>query len=183
MPRLYLVRHGEPSVTWSDSSDPGLSPLGHEQAKAVADRLGTFGALDIVTSPLRRAQETAAPFALLRHATTTIAAAVSEIPTPPGVPLDKRGDWLRAVMTGAWREADVPLQAWRKKVIEFLQDLPNNTAIFSHYVAINVAVAAARRDDSVTVFAPAHTSITTLDATPTGLIEDELGRTGQTAVR
>lgn len=183
MPRLYLVRHGESSGTWSDSADPGLSPLGHEQAKAAAERLIPFGALKIVTSPLRRAQETSAPFALRRRAPAKIAAAVSEIPTPPGVSLDQRSDWLRAVMAGTWREADASLQGWRKQVIEFLQSLPNNAAIFSHYVAINVAVAAARRDDRVTVFAPAHTSITILDATPTGLVEVELGRTGQTTVR
>src|SRR5882757_4901615 len=116
MTRLYLVRHGEPSGTWTGSPDPGLSPLGHEQAKAAAQRLTAFGKLEVITSPLRRAQETAAPFAALRAVAPTIAKAVSEIPTPASVALENRGDWLRAVMSGGWNEADAALQAWRADV-------------------------------------------------------------------
>jgi broad specificity phosphatase PhoE len=183
MARLYLVRHGEPSGTWTDSRDPGLSPLGHEQAKGAAEGLRAFGALDVISSPLKRAQETAAPYALLRGLAPTIADAVAEIPTPDTIAFDSRGVWLRGLMTGSWRDAEPMLQAWRDSVIAFLQALPRDTAIFSHYVAINVAVAAARKADRVTVFAPTHASITILDATSAGLVEVELGRTGDTVVR
>jgi broad specificity phosphatase PhoE len=183
MPRLYLVRHGEPSGTFTDSRDPGLSALGHGQAETAAERLRVFGPLDVISSPLKRAQETAAPFATLRGVRPKIAEPVAEIPTPGHVALDKRGEWLRGVMTGSWRDVEPELQAWRARVVEFLKDLPADTAIFSHYVAINVAVAAARNDDRVTVFAPTHCSITVLDATPDALIEVELGRAGETVVR
>ncbi len=183
MARLYLVRHGEPTGTWTDSPDPGLSTLGHEQAKEAAERLRAFGSLDIVTSPLRRAQETAIPFATLRGTSPRIASAVSEIPTPSGVALENRGDWLRSVMTGRWSDTDRALQDWRAQLIAYLSSLSRDTAVFSHYVAINVAVAGARRDERVTVFAPTHASITILDATPRGLEEVELGRAGETTVR
>jgi broad specificity phosphatase PhoE len=183
MARLYLVRHGEPSGTWTDARDPGLSSLGHQQAQAAAARLRAFGSLNVVTSPLRRAQETAAPFATLRGVHASISEAVAEIPTLAHVAFENRGEWLRGVMTGAWSEADPLLRAWRSRVVEFLCALPSDTAIFSHYVAINVAVAAARNDDRVTVFAPTHASITILDTTADALIEVELGRTGETVVR
>jgi broad specificity phosphatase PhoE len=181
--RLYLIRHGEPAGTWTDSPDPGLSTLGHEQAKAAAERLRAFASLDIVTSPLRRAQETATPFAQMRGVSAKIVRAVAEIPTPSEVALEHRGDWLRAVMAGKWSDAERPLQDWRAQVIEYLLRLPRDTAVFSHYVAINVAAGAARHDDRVTVFAPTHASITILDATPRGLEEVELGRAGETTVR
>jgi broad specificity phosphatase PhoE len=183
MARLYLVRHGEPAGTFTDSRDPGLSPLGHSQAKATGERLRAFGELGVSSSPLKRAQETAAPFAAWRCVQPTISHAVAEIPTPDHVPFEMRGDWLRGVMMGSWQDAEPMLQEWRTNVVRFLQGLKNDTAIFSHYVAINVAVAAARKDDRVTVFAPTHASITVLDATPDALIEVELGRAGETTVR
>src|SRR5689334_8698852 len=133
MARLYLVRHGEPSGTFTDSADPGLSPLGHEQARAAARELAAYGSLAVLSSPLRRAQETAAPFAALRGVKPTIAAPVAEIPTPPGVALERRGEWLRGIMTGSWRDADESLQAWRASAIKFLQELPSDSAVFSHY--------------------------------------------------
>ena len=183
MARLYLVRHGEPVGTWADSHDPGLSPLGHEQAQNAAERLSVLGKLSVVTSPLRRAQETAKPFAALRRLTALIAEPVAEIPTPAGVAIEKRGEWLRAVMAGKWSDAEQSLQAWRGRVIAFLEGQNSDAAIFSHYVAINVAVGAARRDDRVTIFAPTHASITVLDKSPDGLSEVEIGQTGQTTVR
>lgn len=86
-------------------------------------------------------------------------------------------------MAGKWNDAERPLQDWRAQVIDYLLRLPHDTAVFSHYVAINVAAGAARRDDRVTVFAPTHASITILDAIPLGLEEVELGRAGETSVR
>jgi broad specificity phosphatase PhoE len=183
MARLYLVRHGEPAGTFTDSRDPGLSQFGHEQAKAAAEKLRAFGALDVISSPLKRAQETAAPYAALRGLKPRIADAVAEIPTPAHVALEKRGEWLRGVMMGSWGDAEPMLREWRNNVVAFLKDLPRDTAIFSHYVAINVAVAVARQDERVTVYAPTHASITILDATPDALVEVEIGQTGESVVR
>lgn len=60
--RLTLVRHGRPDeddeATWHD---PPLRDEGRRQAKAVAALLSGEGVTRIVTSPLRRARETAAP--------------------------------------------------------------------------------------------------------------------------
>lgn len=64
MSRLWLVRHG--ATTWSGvrfcgRSDPELSAAGRVEADRVAARLGALvpPGTDILTSPLRRARETA----------------------------------------------------------------------------------------------------------------------------
>lgn len=70
---LILVRHGQPAWTTPDGkgrNDPGLTDLGHAQAKQAADRLADTedlpgrGDVDrLFVSPAVRAQETAAPIA------------------------------------------------------------------------------------------------------------------------
>jgi probable phosphoglycerate mutase len=61
--RVTLLRHGEPDWTPEGASvpDPGLTPYGREQARAVAARIAAEGVDAIYVSPYRRAQETAAP--------------------------------------------------------------------------------------------------------------------------
>ncbi|MFG3347608.1 histidine phosphatase family protein [Streptomyces sp. NPDC048018] len=66
MTTLVLLRHGETPLTpqrrlsGSGGSDPGLSPAGRGQARAAADALARRGGIGaIVTSPMRRCQETA----------------------------------------------------------------------------------------------------------------------------
>ena len=63
MPRLHLVRHGRATGGWDVDPDPGLDPLGVEQADRLVERLAPLGPLPVVTSPLRRCRETAAPLA------------------------------------------------------------------------------------------------------------------------
>ncbi len=61
---LVLVRHGESEGNAAGiiqgRVDYGLSPRGHAQAAATAAELGSVPAARLLTSPLRRAQETAA---------------------------------------------------------------------------------------------------------------------------
>jgi broad specificity phosphatase PhoE len=68
--RLLLLRHGQTELSvgrrYSGHGDPELTPLGHAQAAAVARRLAARGDVDaILTSPLRRARQTAATVAEL----------------------------------------------------------------------------------------------------------------------
>jgi broad specificity phosphatase PhoE len=57
---LYLVRHGEQQDAEHGLPDGPLSPRGVRQATAVAERLGGVPFTGAWTSPLQRAQETAA---------------------------------------------------------------------------------------------------------------------------
>jgi broad specificity phosphatase PhoE len=185
MARLYLIRHGEPTGTWGTSPDPdpGLSDRGHLQAAETAQRLVAQRPAHIMTSPLRRASETAAALAALTGQSPAVVPEVAEIPTPATIAQAQRGDWLRAIMGQAWHEIDPDLQAWRARAIEKLTSTSGDTAVFSHYVMINVAVGAAIGDDRVHCFAPAHASVTILETSGRGLTLVELGTTGTSAIR
>lgn len=183
MPRLYLVRHGEPSGTWTDARDPGLTDLGHEQARAAADRLRLVQPKQIVSSPLRRALETAAPLAEELSMQPILAEAVAEIPSPANLSLESRGDWLRAIMGREWSETEPSLRHWRDGVITYLAQLPVDTAVFSHFIAINAALGAAIGDDRVMCFKPAHASVTVLETNGRVISLVELGETAETTVR
>ena len=60
---LILVRHGRPEhvENAAGAADPVLSEIGREQAECTADLLIGAGIDHIVTSPMRRAAQTAAP--------------------------------------------------------------------------------------------------------------------------
>jgi broad specificity phosphatase PhoE len=139
--------------------DPGLDELGQSQARDVAVKLESLGPMDILSSPLTRTQETAAPLAALWKRTPSIEPDIAEIPSPTEN-LQERAAWLRAFMAGSWRDASPVLAAWRESAIEALLARREDTVIFSHYVAINVAAGAALGDDRVVVFSPDNCSVT-----------------------
>ncbi len=56
---LYIIRHGQPIY----GEQERLTDLGHLQAKAISQRLKDSGITKIYSSPMRRAQQTAAPTA------------------------------------------------------------------------------------------------------------------------
>jgi len=142
--------------------DPGLDALGKSQAHEVAARLQPLGPLAILSSPLSRARETAAPLAQNWSRQPLIEPAVAEIPSPTDN-LEDRIAWLRQFMAGSWRSATPSLAAWRENAIGVLASRAEDTVVFSHYVAINVAVGAAAGDDRVVVFSPDNCSVTVFD--------------------
>ena len=162
MPRLYLVRHGRSTATFSEAGDVGLDPVGVAQAEAVAAGLAPLGPLAVVVSPLRRARETAAPLERTWGRAGTVEPAVGEIPSLLADPT-ARAAWLRRLLQARWGDAEPELQTWRRGVVDTLLALRESTVIFSHYVAINVAVGACTGDDRVAPFSPAHCSVTVVD--------------------
>lgn len=176
MPKLYLVRHAEPAALWGAHRDPGLSQLGHNQAKAAAERLAMLGAPVLITSPLARCRETAAPLEAMRKCPAQVNRAVAEIPVPATV--TEHRPWLMAIMGGTWcgDHVDPMLRQWRSDVGQALGSLTQDTIVFSHFVAINAAVGIAMASDQVMVFKPGHASITILDSIDGVLSIVELGQ-------
>ena len=162
MPRLYMVRHGKAAAGFGESMDPGLDALGKVQASEVAARLRPLGPLSIISSPLARARETGAALAKLWNHEPAIEPAVAEIPSPTDN-LQDRAAWLRKFMAGGWHDATPHLTTWREAAISTLLAQREDTVIFSHYIAINVAAGFAERDDRVVVFSPDNCSVTILD--------------------
>lgn len=178
MPRLYLIRHGKAAATWDDRDpDPGLTEAGHAQGETIANGLANKGPLPILTSPLRRTRETAAPLERQWNVTANIEPRVAEIPAPENITIH-RSEWLKGVLQRRWRELDEPLQRWRTKVLEALLEIRADTVVVTHFVAINVAVGYALRDDRVTCFRPDNCSSTVLDLEGKTLRIVELGAEG-----
>lgn len=182
MPRLYLVRHGRAAATFAEHADPGLDELGRTQAEAVAARLGAIAPVALLSSPLKRAQETAQPLARLWQRAVAIEPAVAEIPSPSGMGLAARAEWLRGFMAGSWRAAALPLAQWREEVLAALAAIEEDAVVFSHFIAINVATGAAQADDRVTVFRPDNCSVTILDVRDGTLSLIERGHEAETKV-
>ncbi len=177
---IYLIRHGEPAGAYGAHPNPGLTELGTRQAFTVAENLAKAGAKRAITSPLARSRETAAQFEKLMETHARIETGVGEIITPPGI--EDRAAWLKGVMAGNWANTDAPLQAWRTNVLAAVEKLPDETAVFSHFIAINAIVGLLTNDDRVVVFRPGHASITKLDRRAGKLVIAELGAEAATVV-
>lgn len=187
MARVYMIRHGNPASTWGDTadSDPGLDEKGRAQAQVVAKTLLALPQPPrlVVSSPLARCRQTAAPFAKARSAEARIETKVGEIPPPAGIAPDMRSSWLRAAFDGVWSgiEGDIDYAVWRNNVAAAVA-ASADTAIFSHFVAINAAVSAATADPRVLCFRPDHCSITVFETDGENLTLIERGGEAQTRV-
>ena len=177
---IYLIRHGEAAATWGAHPDPGLSTNGQSQAETVAASLARLDLKQIRSSPMTRCQQTATAFADRSGLELVIEPNVTEIPTPSDV--TDRVTWLRTLMAGEWSAAPTLVQDWRSRLLDTIAGLPSETAVFTHFVAINAIVGALEGQDSVTVFRPNYCSVTTLEPTPTGPHLIERGQSLETRV-
>ena len=158
MSEIILVRHGEASANFRESIDPGLSDLGHSQAREVAERLSGLTGFDLFTSPLARAKETAEPLSSIWEKPAIIEPRVRELPSE-GIALADRGEWLSRIMTGRWSEVDAERSRWRDELLNCLSESDTPRIYFSHFIAINVVVGAITRDDRVVCVFPKNTSV------------------------
>lgn len=165
MTRLFLIRHGEAAAAWGgDVADPGLSDAGREQAKATTQALAQLGDLDVIMSPMRRCVETATAYLNLTGSTPRIESRVSEVVAPAGAS-DRRSwlrenfPWDRDVARRKWRDVDAGLRSWRDDVAACVLALQRDTAVFSHFIAINALASVAMRSENTIVCAPGYASI------------------------
>ncbi|MEY4175309.1 MAG: hypothetical protein RI900_2474 [Actinomycetota bacterium] len=163
MTRVHLVRHGRAAAGWDTDPDPGLDRIGSSQAQSVAQRLSLAGPMALVSSPLRRCRETAAPLASMWNSEVAIEPAVAEIPSPEGVPMGERVDWLRRAMAGTWTELGPRYTAFRDGVVAAVAALPGDAVVFSHFVAINAVIGAAVGDDRLVIRSLDNCSVTVVD--------------------
>ncbi|MGI9324348.1 MAG: histidine phosphatase family protein [Pseudomonadales bacterium] len=178
---IYLVRHGEAAANFAGHADPGLSERGKREAALAAEQLAHLNSAQLLSSPLRRAQETAQVLGQRLGKTPKIEPRVAEIPSPT-TELEERARWLGRIMAGTWTSLPAELQAFRQGIIDCLGEQPQDTIIFSHFVAINLAVGAATDDPLMVVFRPANASITQIEVKSGRLRVIELGKEGQTKI-
>lgn len=151
----------------------------------VAGALGLGRRLALVTSPMRRCLETAAPLAQHWGVEPRVDPRVSEIPSPAGIGLRERPAWLKGVMAGRWSSLPAELRVWREAVVAAVVEAGElgDAVVFTHHVAINAAVGFARGDDRVRVASPDNCSQTVVDVAGGRLVLVELGREADTEVR
>jgi len=183
MTRLYLVRHGRASAGWDTDPDPGLDRIGQAQAEAVAARLAPLGPLPVITSPLLRCCQTAIPLAAAWGVEPRIDAAVGEIPSPPGVPMGERVEWLRAAMAGTWSDLGAGYVTFRDGVLQALSNIDGDAVVFSHFIAINGVIGACVGDDRLVVRSLDNCSVTIVDHVGGALQLVEGGHEADTLIR
>jgi broad specificity phosphatase PhoE len=137
---IYIVRHGEAASSWGESADPGLSELGLAQAQTAASTLAALpgSGLQLLSSPLLRAQETAKASSEKLGLAVAIDDTFREVPSP--VPQAQRQAWLQEFMQQQWQEQPDALRQWRDSILLRLLELPRPTVIFSHFLVINAVV-------------------------------------------
>lgn len=179
---IYLVRHGLAAAGVEDL-DPGLAPLGHEQARAAAQALAPTTSPCLVVSPLRRTRETARAFEELLGLQAEVRADVGEV-FDPTMSQEERRNMIGPFMAGRWSEQSETLRAWRKDCVEAILRIgleasaaDADAIIVSHYIAICVAVGEALGDDRVVPVPIANCSITSMGAGHGGLSLLEAGAT------
>lgn len=187
MKEIRLVRHGRASGGWDDDPDPGLDDVGRAQAERLIERLGPSGDAappPLVSSPLRRCRETAAPLAARWGVVPTIEPLVAEIPSPEGVEFGQRVPWLRAAMAGTWTELGPRYTDYRDAVVATVTALAPGAVVVSHFVAINAVIGACLGADELLLRRLDNTSVTLVgvaaDGTPHLL---EAGHEADTLIR
>jgi broad specificity phosphatase PhoE len=181
--RLYLVRHGRATAGWNIEPDPELDDVGRQQAVEVAERLAPEGPLAIVSSPMRRCRQTAEPLAARWGSSLEIDPGVGEIPSPHGVDMADRVEWLRVAAAGSWSVLGARYTDFRDSVARRLAGFTVDTVVFSHFVAINAAIGAATGDDRLVVLSLDNCSVTVLDVADGRLHLVEGGHEADTLIR
>jgi broad specificity phosphatase PhoE len=179
---IYLVRHGEAAQGWGQSRDPGLSELGLQQAQAAAQSLHSILAEDVqlLSSPLARARETAAPLAGMLDKPVQINGVFQEIPAP--VPLAQRQQWLRGFMQQRWEQQPDSLHQWRQSAVRALLELQQPAVVFTHFLVLNAVVGHILSVGETVHFRPDNGSITHLRYGDGALEVVTLGQQMQTVI-
>jgi broad specificity phosphatase PhoE len=188
MPQLHLVRHGRAAAGWNVDPDPALDELGQRQAREVSDKLFGLGPLPVFSSPLRRCRETSQPLVTRWGVEASIEPHVAEIPSPEGYTLETRIEWLRSAMAGTWAQvvaSDGQRYAdYRRNLLGALATISTDAVVFSHFIAINVAIGAATGDDRMVIARLDNCSVTTVTSDGRGGFTIEaMGNEADTLIR
>ena len=123
--------------------------------------------MNIVSSPLLRAQETAAPLASMWEVDVRIDDSFRELPSL--VSFEERVAWLKDVMQRTWDEVDDALVEWRDAAWWSITALEVDTVIVSHFMVINAILSRLNSDDRLVSFEPDYVSVTQLAGQEKGI--------------
>jgi broad specificity phosphatase PhoE len=181
---LLLIRHAEPvriaSGEADGPADPGLTERGADQARRLAAWLAVDGVDAIMTSPLRRARETAAPLGELLGLEPVVVDGLSEYDAHSDeyIPIEElrelKDERWQATIEGRWADVGgVDPREFQQRVVPAVDDLiarhaGRTVAAFSHGGVVNVYLAHILGIDRLLWFHPEYTSISRVHAARSG---------------
>jgi broad specificity phosphatase PhoE len=181
---LLLIRHAEPVRIASGEApgpaNPGLSERGVEQSCRLAAWLAAEGVDVIVTSPLRRARETAAPLGDLLGVDPVVVDGLSEYDAHSDeyIPIEElralKDERWQATIEGRWQDVGgVDPAEFQQQVVPAVDGLiarhpGQKVAAFSHGGVVNVYLAHLLGIDRLLWFHPEYTSISRVHAARDG---------------
>jgi 2,3-bisphosphoglycerate-dependent phosphoglycerate mutase len=181
---LLLIRHAEPERIAPGSgaapADPVLTERGHDQARRLARWLGPEPLDALLTSPLRRAHETASVVADTLGIAVEVANDLAEYDASADyyIPVEElretRDHHWRAMVEGRWEELGGEDPAvFRRRIVPCMETIirrfpGGRVAAVCHGGVINVYLAALLDLERHLWFEPGYTSISRVAAARTG---------------
>jgi probable phosphoglycerate mutase len=172
---LLLIRHALPLRVDEGSvagpADPSLADLGQAQAEALADWLAGEAVDALWSSPMRRAQETAAPVAQRLGLAPILDEGLAEFDRDAAsyIPIEE----LKAAGDPRWNEVPEQPEHFRAVVVETVERIVRahpgeRVAVVCHGGVVNAYAAHILGIDDVLFFLPGYTSISRVFAASTG---------------
>jgi probable phosphoglycerate mutase len=181
---LLLVRHAQPVRVEAGSvdgaADPGQSAEGRGQAARLAAWLAAEEPDALLTSPLRRARDTAAPLAATLDLEPEVVAGVAEFDAGAGhyIPIEElraaKDDRWYATIEGRWTDVGgVDPAAFQRQVVPAVEDViarfpGQRVVVVTHGGVLNVYLAHILGIDQRLWFHPEYTSVSRVRAARTG---------------
>jgi probable phosphoglycerate mutase len=181
---LLWVRHGEPERIAAGTgvpADPALTERGRDQAERLAQWLASEPIDVILSSPQRRARETAAPIAKALGLEVQVTHGLMEYDSQSDsyIPMEELratdDPHLLAMYEGRWEEFGAePVDVFRSRVASSMDEIvaanPGRRVVaVCHGGVINVAFAIALGLDRHLWFEPHYTSLSRMVASRTGV--------------
>lgn len=184
---LILVRHAQPERIDSDSgsgtsdpADPPLTAEGLEQAHRTAAWLAAESVEHIVSSPMRRARETAAPLAQRLGVEMETVHGITEFDERdasyiPFEEIPRDHEKFAAMVEGRWTDIDgwSDPDQFQREVVRSIEDLiarfpGRSVAVFAHAGVVNVYLGHVLGIDRPLWFYPGYASISRVAASREG---------------
>jgi probable phosphoglycerate mutase len=159
---IILVRHGEASAKWSVHPNPGLSELGHEQAKdagrLIKEKISSY---QLLSSPKKRAVETMEAMSEEKKYNFQIDSIFTEIPSSK-INVKQKQEWLKEIFIAPIEALPKDVKEWRNNLINWLKSANGNFIVTTHFMVINSLVSYITKNNKISCFHPDYVSRTEL---------------------